>query len=310
MTPLLLAAAVAVAAGAVIAVSSHRARAALMGLLVALIAAPVAAAPIDILPLAARLVAAVLAVYLLWIAARGRDVEVETSRLGWAAEAAFAAAAAIVGYAATGLGLPASGAPETHPAASVLPARGTRPVARGADTLRLGIGLLLLLSGSCLVWAAVAGPLGAVEDLAVGGLLVAAAAGIGVLTLASRTTSGSLELAMAGPTGRRRATAEPEVGPADGARAFGQAHRIGRSEGVEAIGFAEPRAASAAGLAETAALLEDAPAGIAPNGPPDAADDEPTVAASGEDGAAGGEGSPGPAVGDPAEDPDATERRP
>ena len=293
MTPWLVLATIGLIVGAVVAVSARDARTALLGLLVALIAVPIAGSPdAGIAALAGRLVAGVLAVYVLWVAARGRDVEVEASRIGWAAEAAAATAAAILGFAAAGLGGPAGAPPETSAAAFALIATSIRPVVRAADTLSLGIGLLLLAAAACLLWASMGGPLGGLEELAAGALLVAVAGGAGLVTVASRVTSGSLDLAMAGPApasrprrGRPSALAGPAV---DLTPSWGQAHRVAPPEGVETIGLAEPRAATPHGLAETASILAAAP----PPGPTLPPKPELGVEAPAENGRAASESAP------------------
>ncbi len=116
MNPILAGIALAVVAGAVVAVASRDARAAILGLAVALIGSPVLAEPLPTpLGLATRFVGAVLAAYLLWVVARDRpqagapSATTGGSHIGWPAEVLVAAAAAVVGFAAHGLGAPALG---------------------------------------------------------------------------------------------------------------------------------------------------------------------------------------------------------
>ena len=104
MNPILAGIALAVMAGAVVAVASRDARAAILGLAVALIGSPILAEPLPApLGLATRIVGAVLAAYLLWIVARDRpqagvpSATTGGSHIGWPAEVLVAAAAAVVG---------------------------------------------------------------------------------------------------------------------------------------------------------------------------------------------------------------------
>jgi hypothetical protein len=202
---------------------------------VVLVAAPIAGAPTQVPALAARLVAAILAGYLLWIAARARDVGVEPSPAGWAAEAAAAIAGAVIGFGTSGLGGPAAGEVETMAGAFALVAVAIRPVVRGVDSLGLGIGLILVLVAASLLWSGLGGPLGAVEELVVGILFAAVAGAVALVTIASRGTSGSLELAMAGPRRVRGMVQPGGAGPAiadQGRPSLGHAHRATPAERV------------------------------------------------------------------------------
>ena len=104
-------------------------------------ASPILADPLPWpLALAARLVAAVLAGYLLWIAARGHHVRTGGSRVGWPTDAFLAIGAAVVGYGSHGLGAPAAGPPLAAAAGFALAALAVLPVVTGRDILRVGIG--------------------------------------------------------------------------------------------------------------------------------------------------------------------------
>ena len=116
MNPILAAAALLVISGSVVAVSGRDARTVLLALAVVLLVSPVVAEPVaDPVGLAARLLGAILATYLLWVAARddrsARLAHASTggSRIGWPAEMLVATAASIVGFYAHGLGAPAGG---------------------------------------------------------------------------------------------------------------------------------------------------------------------------------------------------------
>ena len=108
MNPALAGVALAVVVGALVAGSARNARTAILGLVVTMVGASALADPLPAsLGLAARLVAAILAGYLLWVATRGTGLRTGGSLVGWPTDAFLAAAAAIVGYGSHGLGAPA-----------------------------------------------------------------------------------------------------------------------------------------------------------------------------------------------------------
>jgi hypothetical protein len=154
----LAAVALAVVLGGVLAVSARTPRVAVFGLIVVMVGSPLLADPLpDSLALAIRIVGAILAGELLWIAVRGHDARTEGSRLGWPAEALLAAAGAAVGFGSYGLGAQASGPMEAQTAGFALAALAIVPVANGRDTVRIGLGLNLLTAGALLVAAALGG---------------------------------------------------------------------------------------------------------------------------------------------------------
>jgi len=107
VNPALAGVALVVIVGAVVAGSAKNGRTAILGLVVTLVAAPLLAdPPAAPLGLAARLVAAVLAGYLLWVATRGPAARTGGTLVGWPTEAFLAIAAAVVGYVSHGLGAP------------------------------------------------------------------------------------------------------------------------------------------------------------------------------------------------------------
>src|SRR4051794_41963119 len=86
-----------------------------------MVGVPVLADPLpEPLALAARLVAAVLAGYLLWVAARGHRVRTGGSLVGWPADAFVAVGAAVVGLGSHGVGAAATG-PRLAAAGGVAP---------------------------------------------------------------------------------------------------------------------------------------------------------------------------------------------
>lgn len=203
----------AIGAGAVVAVSTREAAAAVVGLAVALIAASLVADP---LPSAAilgvRIVAALLAVTLIrWAAAdRGQ----QPSPLGWPAEALLATAAAVAGIGiAVALGSVSSvnggggaGGGTDGPvigaalgtsmalvmaAGAALLALGTAAVLHPRPGLRRAIGLVLVTQAVLLLRVGLAGQGPALEEVARAALLVAAAASASALARATATTEPS-----------------------------------------------------------------------------------------------------------------------
>ena len=208
MNPALAGVALAVVIGAVVAGSARNARTALLGLLAVLLFGPFLADPLaPPLGLAARIVGATLAGYLLWIAARGGSVWTGGSRLGWPAELLVAAAAATVGYASHGLGAPALGPAVAQAAGFALAALAIAPLANGRDVVRVGTGLLLLISGAFLVRTALGGTPEALEEVVNAGLIAALGGAVAVLALSARAQGTDFELAAA-RTGRVRRAAD------------------------------------------------------------------------------------------------------
>lgn len=226
MNPILAGVAIAVVAGAVIAVSSRDARIVVLALAGTLVLSPLLADPIAApAGLAARLVGSILGAYLLWMAVRERPVENEVtaaiqatvqtggSRIGWPAEALVGASAAVVGFAAHGLGAPALG-PELGSAAGfAVAALAVAPLLSGRDVLRLGTGLFLLLDAALVIRVALGGTPDPLEHLVTSGLLVALGGTLAALAVAARTDGqGGLELAAESGLRRRR---EPDARPLD-----------------------------------------------------------------------------------------------
>ena len=202
MNPVLVATAVTVVAGAIVAVSSRDARAAILGLGLTLIGAPLLADPIpDPLPLAARVVAAILALELLWITVRATTSVSRGSLVGWPVEGIAAAAAFVVGAGVAG-GLPVGGpavgvagagsTPVIVGTAVSLVALAVTPLVHGRDVLRLGLGATLLLVGGTVLSAALAGPPGALGQLVIAGLTVALGAAVGALCTNAFAARGDL----------------------------------------------------------------------------------------------------------------------
>jgi hypothetical protein len=187
VNPALAGVALAVVVGAVVAGSARNARTAIFGLVVTMVGVPLLAdPPAAPLGLAARLVAAVLAGYLLWIAARGHHVRTAGSLVGWPTDAFVAAAAAVVGYGSHGLGAPAAGPALAAAAGFALAALAVLPVVTGRDILRVGLGLGLLLGGALLVRTSLGGTPDQLEQLAAAALVATLGGAVAVLAAAAR----------------------------------------------------------------------------------------------------------------------------
>ena len=188
MNPALAGVALAVVVGAVVAVSARNARAAVLGLVLALLGASFLAEPLpDSLGLAARLVGAVLGGYLLWVASRGVGVRTSGSSLGWPAEMLVAGAAAAVGYGSHGLGAPAPGPVLAQAVGFALAALAVAPIVNGRDILRVGAGLILLAGGAILFRTALDGTPDTLEQLVIAGLVALLGGAVAAIATAART---------------------------------------------------------------------------------------------------------------------------
>ncbi|HEX7472118.1 MAG TPA: hypothetical protein VF323_03480 [Candidatus Limnocylindrales bacterium] len=173
MNPLLAVAAIVVTAGAVVGVAARDGRIALAGLAGVLVVSPFLADPLPpLLALLVRVVAALLAVYLAWIAVRSPGSVTRGSLLGWPVEALIAAAAWLIGFGTAGLGAPPLGLPEAQAAGFALVALAVGPIVSGRDVYRLGSGAVLLVSGVLLIRAALAGTPSQLEELVSAALFI------------------------------------------------------------------------------------------------------------------------------------------
>lgn len=169
----LLALAGAVSVAAVVAVSARDGRLVTIGLVGSLALGPLVADPLpDPLAVAARIVAATLAVYIVRAVLREAP-PTRGSRLGWPAEAAAAAAAFAAGIGAHAFAGGGEGPAPAVAAGFALTAVAVGPLIDGRDMVRLGIGLLLLVASADLVRAGFVGTPSALEELAVAGAVVA-----------------------------------------------------------------------------------------------------------------------------------------
>lgn len=220
MNPILGLVVLAVVGGAVVVVAARDTRTVLLALAVTLVASPLLADPLaGPLGLAARLVGAILATYLLWVVARARGnagvlaSPTGGSRIGWPAEILVAAGASVVGFAAHGLGAPADGPPLASAAGFAVAALAVAPALTGRDVIRVGTGLLLLIDAALLVRSALGGTPGEVEQLVTAAMLIVLAGAVAALAANARA-DGSGGYAFADAT-RVRVRREPDAHPLD-----------------------------------------------------------------------------------------------
>ncbi len=202
MSPVLVATALTVVAGAIVALAARDARVTLIGLAISLAAAALLSDPLpEPAAVAARVIGAALAAELLWIAVRETTTIARGSLVGWPAEALAAGAAFVVGAAAAGdigptsfaalvpavagaaAGSPGDGAPLIVGAALALLAVSITPLLRGRDPLRLAVAAALLLSGAATLRAGLLGTPSSLEQLVVAGLVVGVALGGAAVTM-------------------------------------------------------------------------------------------------------------------------------
>ncbi len=195
MSVLLIAVALVAIGGALIAVTARDARRALGGLVIVLAVTPLLADPLpDLAPLAARIVAALLGGYLLFIVLRETTALTRGSLIGLPAEAFAAVAAFIIGLGTSGLGSTALGPAEAQGAGFALAVLAVAPIVRGSDVFRLGVALAILVTGAELVRAGLAGTPSALEQLMAAGLTVGLLGSVAVLCANAVTATGRLTL--------------------------------------------------------------------------------------------------------------------
>jgi hypothetical protein len=195
VNPALAAITAVVVGGAVVAVTFRDARATLLGVLVVLLGAAFIADPLPgPLPIAARIVAAILACRLIAVAIRGENVLTTGSRLGWPVEILLAVAALVVGLGTHGLGAQPTGPVAAQAAGFAVGALAVGPIVSGRDVLRLGIGAMLLLVGALLVRVGLAGTPSELEQLITSGLVIGLGGAIAVIAAGSRAATGSLDI--------------------------------------------------------------------------------------------------------------------
>ena len=141
--------------------------------------------------LAARIVAGLLATYLLWIPVREGSPGTRGSLLGWPVEALAAAAAFVIGFGSHGLGAPAMGPAAAQAAGFGLAALAVLPLAIDRDPLRMGIGALLLVHAAMLLRVGLGGTPPPLEQLVSAGVAVGIGAAIALLRSAHDVAFGA-----------------------------------------------------------------------------------------------------------------------
>ena len=169
-----------VVAAAAVSVTVADGRAVALALLIALALSPFAASPLPgTLEIAGRVVAALLAAYVLWIVMKSGAVRSEGSAIGVLAELGVAAAAYVVGWWIQPV-TPLQGPVAEQAAGFSLVALAALPLA-GANVFRAGVGVMLLVLGASLVMETWLGPAPALAQLAVTALLLVIPAAVAVL---------------------------------------------------------------------------------------------------------------------------------
>ncbi len=207
MTLFLVVASVVVAVGAAIAVGAREARVATLGVALALAAGPFVADPLpDQAALAFRVVAGILAAFLILVAAR-RAPAPAGSPLGLPAILAASATGFAAGAGATAAALPAAGTSLAVAAGLAALAVALVPVALARDAFRLGSGLAVLAAGALMIRTGLSGTPGVLELLVEGVALVALGAAVAALVGNAVAATGGLAIPEAAI---RRRAAEPE----------------------------------------------------------------------------------------------------
>jgi hypothetical protein len=231
--------AIAIVAAGVIALATRDARTGIVAATIVTIATPVFGASVPApLPLAGRLVAGILAGYLLWAAVRGR-VTTSGSAIGWPAEVLLAGAAALTAGSAALASSALAGPVEAAAVGAALLTVALGPLLVGRDTLRVALAAIVAVHGLWLTRAGILGPgASAGEELAVAAL-VASLGGVGAaLVIRARGASGGLELGVRRPVGVREPPSARAPGSGSGSDEPGGDG--GRSPGRSAVPGATP----------------------------------------------------------------------
>jgi hypothetical protein len=182
-------------AGALVAISGRDARVALLGLVVALVAAPLLAdPPPEPAALGVRVVAALLGGYLLFMTLRDSTAMTRGSLAGLPAETLAAAAAYVIGYGTHGLGGAALGPTAASATGFALAVISVAPIVRGADVFRLGVALAILVTGAELIRVGLAGTPSPLEQLMTAGLTLGLLGTVAVLCANTVAATGGLAL--------------------------------------------------------------------------------------------------------------------
>ena len=183
-----VAAALLAVAGGVVAVSARESRLVALGLLLAMVAAPLASSPEpSSLTIAFRFVGGGLAAYLLWAAARSQSISSEGSGVGVAAELALAAAAFSIGWFVAPV-KPLAGPTAAQAAGFALVALAVAPLA-GRDVFRVGTGVAVMALGISLLLQAWAAPASSLQQIALTALFVGVLGATSLLIAPAERTS-------------------------------------------------------------------------------------------------------------------------
>ena len=195
MSVLLVTASFVTVAGALLAITGRDARIALVGLLVALVTAPLLADPLpEGAVVGVRIVAALLGGYLLFMTLRDTSAVTRGSLAGLPAETLAAAAAYVIGYGTSGLGSTPLGPTEASATGFALAVISVAPIVRGADVFRLGVALAILVTGAELVRVGLAGTPSPLEQLMTAGVTVGLLGTVAVLCANTVAATGGLAL--------------------------------------------------------------------------------------------------------------------
>jgi len=243
-----------VAAAGVVTVSAREPRLAALGGIAAMAGAAYVADPLpDLVAIAARLTGAVLAGYLIWISLRDADTPTVGWQIGWPGAAAVVTAAFVIGWLAadalgndlatvSGEGPSTAGVANALAAGSLVPRAGigaaaalvavsAAPVLITRDVLRLGLGLLLVLSAADLVrHSLAAGPDRTVE---LGMAVVFAISGAAVAGLVSGSLRRFGDLVVRPGRGRRSAIRHRSADEAHPGRAQQEAPPVAHADSAE-----------------------------------------------------------------------------
>jgi hypothetical protein len=219
MTPVFAGLGVIIVLAALVAVSAAVPRVAALGVIVVLVGAPFVSDPLPgVLAMSMRLVAAVLAAYLVWIALRRAPTGQGGSPLGWPGQLLIALTALAGGWVVAGTVGEALAAAGPAAGQLAIALRDGSPVSRmgiagaislsvlalgpvlvGRDVLRLGLGLLLLVAAVDLLASAVGGPPDDITELALAVLTVATGLSVAWLTRHALVQQRGFAVSEAGP---------------------------------------------------------------------------------------------------------------
>jgi hypothetical protein len=241
--PYVVAAAVAVIGG-IVAISARDSRVVVVGLLLAMCAAQLAASPEPaVLAIVFRILGSLLAAYLLWAAARGRSIDAEGSSIGLLAECAIAAAAFSAGWFVAPV-KPLTGPLVAQAAGIALIAISIVPLT-GRDVLRVGAGATILVLGGSMLLAAWVGQPSSLWYISLTALLVGLVGATSLLISPPADEAATIPVAvMDGSTAATDGAAVTAVAALE-APAAPAARRGGRKAKVAAVDLATALHASA-----------------------------------------------------------------